>query len=267
MFDWMRFRRLAAVHWAEHRRGWLWFFAIGIGVQFCVWLLVTTGGSHAERYDEGMQMVVFVCGYLLSSLLFAGRYYTALSRTESALTLLMRPAAAFEKTLLAILMVAVLYPLAYTLAFQVCNLPGAWLGDAARDAMLATHADAKTDSYTYLSRMDYGPYLPFASEASPWLERDLFLGVSALQALVLAGALYFRRVAWLKTLVALFVLLVIAIPLLAVLTGAEPHQLFWSSTKNGPGPALLAWKWLLWLGVPALFWLSTYFLLRERELQ
>ena len=265
MFDLRRFRRLAAVHWAEHGRGYLWFLAIGIAVHGCVWLLVTSGGSHAERYSEDAQTFTFVGGYLLTSLLFAGRYYTALARSESALTFLMRPASALEKSLLALLVVGVLYPLVYTLAFQVCNVPGALIGEAARDALLATKAQA--DQHGYLKQMTYGPFLPFTTTGSPWFELDLFLGVSALQALVLAGALYFRRIAWLKTLVALFVLVVIAIPLLATLTDASPGQLFWSQSRFGPSPALLAWKWALWLGVPALFWASTYFLLRERELQ
>lgn len=266
MFDWQRFRRLAAVHWAEHGRGYLWFLAIGIGVHFCTWLLLTSGGSERRNYVLELQVVLYVAGYLLTSQLFAGRYYTGLARRESALTLLMRPASTFEKTLLAFLMVAVFYPLAYTLAFQVCNLPGAWLGEIARDAYLREQPPAAQLS-SYVREMQYGPFLPFAAKQSPWLERDLFLGVAALQALTLAGALYFRRMAWLKTLVALFVLLVLALPLLAIVTGASPDRLFWTSLRGGPTPTLLAWKWLLWLGVPALFWASTYFLLRERELQ
>ncbi|HSD16401.1 MAG TPA: hypothetical protein VLC71_03955 [Thermomonas sp.] len=265
MLDLRRFRRLAAVHWAEHGRGYLWFLGIGIAVHACVWLLMTAGGAHAERYDDGDQTLLFVAGYLLSGLLFAGRYHAALARPESALTFLMRPASALEKALLAFLVVAVLYPLAYTLAFQVCNLPGALIGEAARDVALASTNAAESSGY--LEHRAYGPFFPFTSDMSPWFELDLFLGAAALQALVLAGALYFQRVAWLKTLVALFVLVVVAIPLLATLTDASPGQLFWTQSRAGPTPGLLAWKWTLWLGVPALFWASTYFLLRERELQ
>lgn len=265
MFSPQRFRRLVAVHFAEHGRPYLWFLGIGIAVHACVWLLTTSGATKAEAYTDDAQAAIYVCGYLLSSLLFAGRYYAGLARSESSLTLLMRPASSIEKALLALLVVGLLYPLAYTLAFQVCNLPGAWLGEAAHDALVAAKDHAERNSY--LIHMEYGPFLPFVSDASQWLELDLFLGGTALQALVLAGALYFRRVAWLKTSVVLFVLLVLALPLLAIVTDATPWQLFWNATKNGPTPALLAWKWVLWLGVPALFWASTYFLLREREVQ
>lgn len=265
MFEQRRFLRLVAVHWAEHGRGYLWFLAIGIGVHACAWLLTTSGGTERRNYTVEVQTMLYVAGYLLTSLLFAGRYYAGIARRESALTLLMRPASTFEKAILAFLFVAVFYPLAYTLAFQVCNLPGAWLGETARDAYLRETPASEITSYA--KQMKYGPFLPFAAAQSPWLERDLFLGAACLQALALAGALYFRRVAWLKTLVALFVLLVLALPLLAIVTDASPERLFWASSRNGPNPLLLAWKWVLWIGVPVLFWISTYFLLRERELQ
>lgn len=265
MFDLQRFRRLLAVHWAEHGRGYLWFLAIGVAVHFCTWLLVTSGGMDRRSYAMDVQAGLYYAGYLLTSLLFAGRYYAGLVRRESALILLMRPASAFEKFLLAFLFVAVFYPLIYTLAFQICNLPGAWLGEAAKEAYLRDAPAAQLSSY--VRQMEYGPFLPFAGKTSPWPELDLFLGAAALQALVLAGALYFRRAAWLKTLVALFALLVIAIPLLAVMTGASPDYLFWNVSGVGVSPVLLAWKWTLWIAVPALFWTSTFFLLRERELQ
>lgn len=265
MFDLQRFRRLLAVHWAEHGRGYLWFLAIGVAVHFCMWLLLTSGGTDRKLYAEDPQAMLYFVGYVLTSLLFAGRYYAGLARRESALILLMRPASAFEKWLLAFLFVAVFYPLAYTLAFQICNLPGAWLGEAAKEAYLRSAPAAQLASY--VQRMEYGPFLPFTSKTSPWPELNVFLGAAALQALVLAGALYFRRVAWLKTLVALFALLVIAIPLLAMATGASPDYLIWDGDGAGIAPVLRAWKWTLWIAVPALFWASTYFLLCERELQ
>lgn len=270
MFDLRRFLRLAAVHWAEHGRAYLWFLGIGVVVHGCVWLLLTSGGTHAERYSDDSQMGVFMVGYLLSSLLFAGRYYAGLARPESALTFLMRPASSLEKALLACLVVGVAYPLAYALAFQVCNLPGAALGEVARDALLAAQQHASKDqvvSAAYLEKMEFGPFLPFTMDGSPWFELDLYLGAAGLQALVLVGALYFRRMSMLKTAVAMFVLLVLALPLLAIVSDASPGQLFWSASRHGPTPLLLAWKWGLWLMVPALFWASTYFFLRERELQ
>ena len=265
MFELRRFGRLAAVLWAENGRGYLWFLGIGVLVHFCVWLLLTQGGSRPEQYDDGLQTATYCGGYLMTAVLFAGRHFSALSRRESALTYLMRPASALEKTLLAFLLVAVAYPLAYTVAFQVCNLPGAWVGDAARDALLA--APGKDSNALYLKNRQYGPYLPFTDPKTPAWEWNLFLGTAAIQALVVAGLLFFRKAAGLKTLVAMFQLFVVAIPLLSSASGAVPFRLFLGTPVPPGHPGLQAWIWVLWIGVPALFWASAWCLLRERELQ
>jgi hypothetical protein len=262
MFDARRFRRLAAVQWAEYGRSYLWFLGIGVAIHLCAVLLITHGGSAALEYNEEAQMLLFVAGYLLTGSLFALRYFSALSERGSALTALMRPGSTFEKFLLALLVVAVAYPLAYTLAFQVCNLPGAYLADMARDAKVA----ANPRSLGYLADRSYGPYLPFRNLAAARWEIRLVLGTVFLQSLVVAGTLYFRRVAWLKTLVALFALVVLVLPLLVVLTGAKPELLL-DDSRHSHAPMVQAWLAVLWIGVPFIMWTSVFFLLRERELQ
>lgn len=270
MFDPQRFLRLATVHWAEHRRSILWFLGIGIAVHFCVWLLVTQGGTQRQHYELDTQVFLYLAGYLLTGMLFAGRHFAALSDRGSALTLLMRPASSFEKTLLAFMMVAVFYPVAYTLAFQVCNLPAALLGEAARDALLATRESGAGDAQAmgeHLTSLEYGPYLPLTSGWDVLAgEVNLLLGGSALQALVVVGTLYYRRLAWLKTLVSLFVLLIVAIPLLSMLLDASLGRLFLDGLGRGGPGWLRAWVIALWIAVPMLFWASAFFFLREREL-
>ena len=269
MFEPRRFLRLAAVHWAEHGRSILWFLGIGIAVHVCVWLLLTQGGGSREQYSRDAQVFVYVAGYMLTGLLFAGRHFAALSERGAGLTLLMRPASTFEKFLLAFLMVAVFYPLAYTLAFQVCNVPAALLGEAARDALLAVRGGGTGDApvAAYMAMRDYGPYLPLGGgRGAAAGEANLWLGVIAMQALVVVGTLYFRRLAWLKTLVALFVLLVLVVPLLSMLTGASIDRLFLYRLESAAPGWPRAWIVTLWVGMPALFWASAFFFLREREL-
>jgi hypothetical protein len=264
MFDARRFWKLAVVQWAEYGRSYLWFLGIGIAVHLCTVLLVTNGGARLFNYTKEMQMAVYIAGYLITGSLFALRYFSALSDRDSALTCLMRPASALEKFLLAFLIVAVLYPLAYTLAFQVCNLPGAHLGEAARDANIL---GSPREVIGYRGMQDFGPYLPFTQAAGIGRDGQLLLGTLFLQALVLAGTLYFRRVAWLKTVVALFVLLVLGIPLLAIATGASPDLLFFDNARRAHSLQTSAWQAAVWFGVPLLMWASVFFFLRERELQ
>lgn len=259
MFDWQRFLRLARAHWAEYRKAYLWFFGIGIVVHACVWLVATSGGAHAEVFSNGTQSAVYYVGYVASGVLFAGRYFEALGTRESALSVLMRPASGFEKFLLAFLIVGVLYPIAYTLAFQVCNLPAAMLARAAN----AASKHPLTGPYPF---SDFTPYFPFVSQKRGGGELALFLAVSALQALMVCSSLHFKRMAMLKGFMLAFVLWLLMMLLAAVVDG-NPDRLFAIWSQADMPVVLRAWSWLVWLGVPVLLWASACFLIRERELQ
>ncbi len=260
MFDWQRFLRLARAHWAEYRKAYLWFFGVGIAVQACVWLVGTGAGEHAETFSTGVQSTIYAVGLVASGALFAGRYFEALATRESALSVLMRPASGVEKFLLAFLIVAVFYPIAYTLAFQVCNLPAAMLARAAN----AASEHPLTGPYPYA---DFTPYFPFANHKGSSGEWPLFLAVAALQALMVCSSLYFKRLAMLKGFMLAFVLLLLLM-LLATISDGNPDRLFaiWSRDADTP-PILQAWSLLVWIGVPLLLWASAYFLVKERELQ
>lgn len=258
MFDLRRFLRLASVQWAEHGRGYLWFLLIGIAVHACLWLAMTGGGAHAQSFQSSVQSAVYVCGLLVTAPLFAGRYFEVLGHRESALPCLMRPASSLEKFLLALLIVGLAFPLAYTLAFQVCNVPAALLADAARGSQaIAAHS----------RETDFSPYLPFTDPENDDWEWAMFLAVLSLQGLMVCSGLFFRRLALLKGYVSAFVLLLLLL-LLAAVSDSSPERLFalWSGNYAVPG-AFAAWLWIVWLGVPALLWASAACLLRERELQ
>jgi hypothetical protein len=260
MFELRRFVLLARAQWAEYRKSYLWFFGIGIGIQACVWLVATSGGAHPEIFATQIQAMVYACGLVASGALFAGRYFEALGTRESALSVLMRPASGFEKFLLAFLVVGVLYPVAYTLAFQVCNLPAALLAKAAN----AASEHPLTGSYPFA---DFTPYFPFANRKGSGGEYPLFLSVFALQALMVCSSLYFKRLAMLKGFMLAFVLWLL-IMLLAAVSDGNPSRLFsiWSTAANVP-MAIRAWSWLVWTGVPVLLWASAWLLAKERELQ
>jgi hypothetical protein len=263
MFDLTRFGRLALAQWAEYGRSYLWFLGIAVAVHLCTWLLITQGAQHGENYTADVQQGVFYAGYLLTGALFALRYFSALSNRDSALTCLMRPGSALEKFLLAFLIVAVLYPMAFLLAFELGNVPGAMFGAAARDVLVANGANPAPG---YLRTQDYGPFLPSTGSDDFTSFVQLILVNLFVQAVVVAGTLYFRKIAWLKTTVGAFVLFVLVLPLFGILVDASPAKLFWNRfTPAHPG--VLAWLVLVWIGVPLVMWASVFLLLRERQLR
>lgn len=264
MFDLARFRRLIAATWVENRRAWAWFLAIGIIVHcvLCVVLLVPEHGYRALSEDG--QGIIWLLGLVLTGIIFAGRYFAAMARRESALVLLMRPASAFEKWLLAVLVVAVLYPVAYTLAFQVCNVPAALIAEAlahaAGDAAAAAGSDAAG-----LADVRFGVFLPWTLFEKPAAWYTLFSMLGALQAFAMLGSLYFRSFPFIKTILAGFILALLLI-LATTIGGGDPDLFlgYWVTERE-----LHRWQQLLfpaaWIAIPALTWLASLVALRERQ--
>src|SRR5688572_7633707 len=266
MFDLARFRRLAAATWSENRRPWGWFFLVAILVHVLLVLGIAAIDRGYEAFAFEGQGTVWFWGLFLLAPIFAGRYFQAMARRESAGVLLMQPASAFEKWLLAVLVVAVLYPVAYYLAFQIAGAPAYFYGKA-----LATAHHAET-----LVRLKPSLHAEWNADfAEKWryfvpvMERNEWLSVLpvllTLQGLAMLGSLYFRSLPIIKTFAVAFVLLLVVILAGAVLEGDS--GLFFGYWE---GDALLApWQAVLlpvaWLGVPALLWLASFVALRERE--
>lgn len=267
MLDPGRFRRLAAAHWAEQRKPYAWFFGIGIIVHFVLMLIVLSGEFGYRLLDPDGQSLFYYTGLFLSAPIFAGRYFQAMARRESALIALMRPASIFEKWLLAFLVVALAYPLAYTLAFYVCDLPAWLLAKWQWQAALAqAQASGAVDAYaTRYTPERFVLYFAFSGE-TPW--RSLLaigLMLTTLQAFAVLGSLYFRAMPFIKTLVAGFFILLLSI-LLAVLFDSRADVLFgyWTNERS-LSPVQQVLLPLVWFAVPGLLWLACYFALQERE--
>lgn len=274
MLDAARFRRLAAAQWMESWRPWSWFLAIGVLLHFLLLLgtLLTNGGEGLLTHDG--QMALFLVGLFLTGPVFAGRYFQGMAQREAAGVLLMRPASAFEKWALAAGVIAVAYPLAYSLAFMVCNLPGAWVAAGlaeARHAAEFAEGVAKGLPAEDLPTFDpdvYRLFLPWHL----WSEAKgdggmvpILLWLAGLQGFALFGSLYFRNMPFIKTLV-LGVALVITAVMLPVILGNVGGRLdnFWDPDAALP-PLQDVLYGATWFGTPALLWLAALLALRERE--
>lgn len=269
MFDLQRFACLARAQWAEQHRRWAGFLLALALLYVLVLLLVlsTSSGQFMLRTDS--QAAYYTAGIWISGFVFAGRYFADLHRREGNLLLLMQPASALEKILLAALVILLLYPLAYTAMFELLTWPARKLAFAMTQANYQQLASAGTAVYRDAPKLEnYAAFVPFL----PGLEE---LRIHSLFALVYAAAtgfaltcgLYFGRAALLKTLSLGFALFLIS--------------LMWAAFTRPSMEALVVWwqpQWLaqswrahgltaaLWLGCPTLLWLSAYWNLRERQL-
>ena len=262
-FSRRRFGRLARAHWAENLRQYLGHFVV-TGILYVVLLLFVLSLSRGNAFVTGGQSAFYFWGLYLTGFVFAGRYFDGMARRESALLALMRPASVQEKWLLCVLVVAVLYPLCYTLLFLAISWPAQGVALALRAAWEET---------TPVNAQDYALFVPLVRqpqhEAVLTLPQQwgFFIAAWALQAVAVTGSLYFRRAALLKTLVLGVVLFVITV-LTGALSGARYEVLFawWTGRAPPDAWALHALNAALWLVLPALLWWQTYQHLREKDL-
>src|SRR4249919_1079614 len=266
MFDFARFRRLAAAHWAEYRRAYAWFFGIGMIVQFVLVLIILSMPRGYTSLTTDGQGTIYFCGLFLTAPIFAGRYFQAMARRESALVLMMRPASIFEKWLLAIIVIALLYPLVYTLAFYVCDVP-AWLIAASQvqHALALLPKDAPEES-TYLLRSTSYTLFVVWQPMHLWQFLGWNLMLAPFEAFAVLGSLYFRAMPFIKTILAAFFVLLASIFLSAIFDSNPTAFLgFWDNSTKLDG-----WQRVffpsVWFGVPLLLWLSCLFALQEREI-
>ena len=284
MFSARRFSRLVAVHWAERWRSYVWLLVGVVVLHLLAILTVTSAGTSPETYSLVNQQVLFYLGFALSSGWLAAGMLAGLSRQGAAIILLMRPASAFEKWLLALLVICVVHPLAYTLVFQVFGYPAALLaeqaGEALQQARLAEEQAVQAAKMAAMAGKDVlwmsfdgdvprqGHYLPIVWPEQrlgiPLEELYLWSLVSAVSGLVVAGTLYFRRWAVFKAVATVAVTMMVLIPLLVVATSAYLERLFWVD-NNWITPLPLIWIIAIWVGIPALVWFGNLGLLKSRE--
>lgn len=261
-FSWPRWRRLARAHWAEQRSTYLGHLLV-CSLLYIALLLFMLGVSGFAAFQTSMQAALYFGGLFLTGFVFAGRYFSAMARRESALLALMRPASVFEKWALCVVVVAIAYPLAYSLLFLAISWP-------VQQAAIAVRSALEPQAF---KPEDYALFMPLAKmaarQAMPAAQQTgLLIAVWTLQAFAVAGSLYFGRASLLKTLALGFALFVTT-ALVASMAGAQGDVLFawWSSRRFASLDAgIHALNALLWIGLPALLWLQAYLHLQEKEL-
>jgi hypothetical protein len=222
MFDLSRFRRLARAHFAEQWRHYAWFMAVILLVEILVSILYAVGKGGFAQFGTQAQEGYFYVGLFTFAPIFAGRYFLNMSTRASALLSLMRPATVLEKWLLAFLIVAVLYPLAYLLAYYLVVIPDNFLAyaQAKQQAAQAALDYAKSPVGSKPAAFHPEHYQLFLPWAQPWRDQlSMVLWLLFLQGFAMFGSLYFRTVPFIKTLLSGLLIFLVSALLASMLAG------------------------------------------------
>jgi hypothetical protein len=262
-FQTRRFALLARAQWAEQSRSWGGFL-LAFSLIYALCLLLALGTASKYMLTQEMQAGYYTAGLLVSGYLFAGRYFAGIDKREGNLLLLMQPASALEKMLLAALVILLLYPLAYTAAFELLTWPARLLALNLAQAVYAKNAQAGLMQQPPFTPERYADFWPFVQNARA---HSLFaLVYIATTGFSLAGSLYFRGSALLKGF-ALAAALFLLTSIWMVLIAPYPAALsVWWNPGAHFGIRAQFLSACVWLGIPVLLWLSAYWNLRERVL-
>ena len=265
LFNPSRFMRLLRAHFAESWRGYAWLLSVAAMLDFIFIALVFALDSRRKfsPLEFDAQVVWYSSGLFIVSAIFAGLHFRSLSSPGSALITLMRPASHCEKWLMTFCVVGIFVPLAYTLVYAFLHLPAASLAQLGYQACSSCKEAAP----------DFRIFIPFLSTLKDIHDAELhFVAIKmqiftmlvlwSIQALLIGGTLFFKRYPVLQTLVALFLLGIVAF------TVGEPPAMgaFWSANIDQYSQLEIGISFALWVLLPILLWGSVYFHLKEREL-
>lgn len=270
VFNWSRFALLAKAHWAENRSGYMGFFFVLAAVYFVV-MLVGIPMSSGDMFDIRGQYFMYYFGLIVSGYLFASRYFKGLQQRGSGLVLLMQPASTFEKWLLAVLWILVLFPALYTLLFQVMTFP-------AREVAKAVYSYG--ESAGYLATLDerFEHFIPFVQhtrldDLTAFHQCTFWIVYIAATAFALLASLYFRSASTIKGLILLLVLFLLSGLLGNLFAGKTTLFIlgFWFEVgeaalyRQGFGAGFVFNVILFWFVMPLLLWVASFFGLKERD--
>lgn len=260
------------LHWVENRKRYL-LGLLAIGGLLAAWYGFLLTMDKFRPLDMIFQFSAYFVGIYFVGCLLASTTFSVLGNKQQGIGYLVLPASHLEKLICALLFHVVLFFAAFTLIFYIVDIPMTHLGQQ------LIREQTRDGLPVYVPPV----YNVFTAEGGPIPERvnHLFLiGFFAIQSAFVLGSVYFRRAAFIKTTIA-----VLLFGLVLMLFGTKiermlPHGwrmrgLFewerYDDIANGETRIYISF-WietillnLLRFGLPVLFWVITYFRLKEKE--
>ena len=275
-FSFPRWRRLIALHWESNKRRYLLAIPALAGL-LATWETFLCFMDQGDPLDESIQALTFYWGIAVVGCLYASTIFAEFGSQAQGIAWLSVPASALEKLLCGLLFSAVLCFLVFTAAFYLADIP--MVGICNR--MIERQHRTWFGGYPMGANAVWRFWKGLPGDEMDEHFHVAFLMYFMLQGAFALGSVYFKRLAFLKTLVAVMVfILVFTVLEKVMLENSLPqgwHRMTmledWirdadslriKEVKVSPwvtGPI----GTLLLLGVAPAFWVVTYFRIKEKE--
>lgn len=271
-FHFQRWSLLVAKHWAENRKRYLLSIAAFIGLLF-IWYLFVGVSDPSNPYAPGLQYVTYWFALFIVGPFYASQYFRDLGSRSKGINFLMTPASVFEKFLCAWLYALVLFFLVFTAAFYLVDFIVVSLANALHPSYAALpgkEAIERAEVTNVFNIPDGGQNISYF----------FFLTFLAVQSAALLGSIYFPQYAYIKTAITICVLFILVyvgsswfqrnvMPPGNFQNGFSYYRV-WGDGETTKLVQLPEWigngiSLLVQFGFPVVFWATTYFRLKEKE--
>jgi len=276
-FSFPRWQMLVGSHWAEHRKRYLLALLAVAGLQIG-WYSFLLLIDHFGPINLFIQYATYYCGLFLVGCFYASTIFSELGSKSRAIQYLSIPASHLEKLLCGILFGVVLFFIAFTIVFYIVDIP---MVSLANRVIVNEHQHWPN---TVLPIGSVGVLNFWDTQWAPIIDRKyhLFLvAYFAIQSSFLLGSVYFARWSFIKTVVSLLVFWVIFVLYAQkgiaehLPDGWHPQDLMrWTNNTDNRMPASMVTLpdtmerilvFLMQYSIPPIFWIITYFRLKEKE--
>lgn len=248
IFKLSRFWQLCVAKFGEKKRQTGWFIAVIAMIYFLLVVLIIVD-EHV--YTLEAQMFFYFVGLLTTGFIFSVRYFSDFSQQNSALIAIMQPASNFEKWLLAVITVVVIYPVIYTVIYLLITVPASLWPDI---------SEINETDILFLPFANY-----FIADAFDFM--PCWLTYQAICAYSLMASVKFKKYSLLKTFVLLFCLFLLFFLFTTLFDTKLEVFIFYFSKYMLKGSAQIhVANFLFWLFPSLILWVASYYAFTKREL-
>lgn len=271
-FDFRRFSLLVGKHWADNRKKYMLSIVAFMSL-ILIWYVFIMLTDPLDPLAEGLQHVTYYFSLFLVGPFYASQFFKDLSSRSKGINYLMVPASTLEKTLCSIFYVVILFVVVFTVAFYLVNIITVGLANLIHPdySGVARNGIVHKAHISNIFRIPGNPRN---------LAQYFFLLFFAVQSVAFLGSIYFPKYSYIKTAISItIVCLVIALVGFYFTSFFMPrggfnelstYRVFSEDGNETRVIQLPAWigkvlKFLFFYAFPPIFWVTTYFRLKEKE--
>lgn len=282
VFDFSRFRLLVGRHWVENKQRYLLSLGAIAGLLLLWFIFLFLMQQRAEAVAVQIQIGTYYFVLFFTGSLYASTIFSSLGSKGKGINYLSTPASHLEKLLVAILYVVVLFFISYTIIFYIVDFITLQIFNPIAKSNFVP-IDANHHYYWTPMANVFKTEEFLGKNVHPLFMWYILLAFFAVQSAFMAGSVFFGKFSFIKTFILLLAFgLAYWLSIFLTATTVMPKGdffdealLYYRIQKFDGSEDLLvktpAWliyigKYLLQYGFPPLFWLASYFRLKEKEI-